>query len=380
MRSITEPKADVVPPTYVAEWSLFADWCEATRNWCAPAAPEVVVAFLTACPARPATLSRRVAAVDRVHLALGHAAPGRHPIVVAALRAAHGLPEVVAIVPRFGAELVSAALNRIPVRGWPYGAVGRRDAALVTMVCSLELTRPTVVTLTLGDIATDPLGIRVGESVYPVEQTTEPGQCLACAVSRWQRVLVLYVRGSTPSVRRPLAAMARGEARAEERHDCLSPLSHVPTDLRNTPLFFPIDQYGSMGRSRLSIRSLTDIVGSRLDIGRLALDNPEWEGPAVDLESGDWIADRLGERPEEVDEVDDKQEGIEAPDSVEPALSREAAIERKRQAKEQMAEVGRLLDELDRMSEEAEQAISAVVDEAAEQVAHVGYLRGPTST
>src|SRR6478672_4808360 len=68
---------------YAGDWALFTDWCHATGSWELPADPATVVAFLTDCPAAPATLRRRVAAIDHHHTANGHPQPGRSVAVLA---------------------------------------------------------------------------------------------------------------------------------------------------------------------------------------------------------------------------------------------------------------------------------------------------------
>ena len=52
---------------YAGDWALFTDWCHTTGGWVLPADPATLVAFLADCPAAPATLRRRVAAIDHRH-------------------------------------------------------------------------------------------------------------------------------------------------------------------------------------------------------------------------------------------------------------------------------------------------------------------------
>ena len=53
-------------------WALFADWCTATNTSCLPATPETVLAFLDELPTGPATVRRRLLAVDAAHRHAGY--------------------------------------------------------------------------------------------------------------------------------------------------------------------------------------------------------------------------------------------------------------------------------------------------------------------
>ncbi len=67
-------------------WALFADWCTAADHNALPASADTVLAFLTELPAGPATIGRRIEAIDNTHLQVGPALfsttssdrPGRH--------------------------------------------------------------------------------------------------------------------------------------------------------------------------------------------------------------------------------------------------------------------------------------------------------------
>src|SRR5664279_3171609 len=104
------------PSGYAAIWDLFTDWCEVTGAPALPADPATVVAFLTGCPAAPATLRRRVAAIDHHHTATGHDVPGRTVEVLAAV----GRSGVTSPAPQNRAA-VEAALRALPSHGWTQG-------------------------------------------------------------------------------------------------------------------------------------------------------------------------------------------------------------------------------------------------------------------
>ena len=95
MTLTTEAERELSPQTvraYAGDWALFTDWCTSTGNWELPADPNTVVQFVGDCPAAPATLRRRVAAIDHQLTAAGHRRPGES----AAFRAAIGRPVILA--------------------------------------------------------------------------------------------------------------------------------------------------------------------------------------------------------------------------------------------------------------------------------------------
>src|SRR6476659_7310911 len=77
---------------YAGDRALFTDWCHTTGSWELAADPATVIAFLADCPAAPATLRRRVAAIDHHHTANGYPPPGRSTPVLAVLGRPTGEP------------------------------------------------------------------------------------------------------------------------------------------------------------------------------------------------------------------------------------------------------------------------------------------------
>lgn len=265
--------------TQVADrhWALFADWCTATDTSRLPATPETVLAFLAELPAGPATVRRRVLVVDAVHRRAGHCLPSVSPAFDALLRP--GRPA------RFDPELVATALALIRVGGWPTGIVGRRDAALVALICTAGLTRRQTQALRTSPSATQGEPRRsgtAGESGLPALAATErPGLCPACALTRWQRVATTTVTAGWRTVRNHLADLGDITAENELTHDCTRPASEltddkdggwVPghtapreSDSRPVPLFCAIDRHGTPQTGYpLSTRSVTAIIAARL--------------------------------------------------------------------------------------------------------------------
>jgi hypothetical protein len=184
---------------------------------------------------------RRLRAIDAAHLALGLAAHSE------------GLNSQLS---RFEPVLVAATLGCLPIGGWPAGIVGRRDAALVALICTGGLTRRQVRSL------------RANSGQTPVlSPAVEPGACPACAVSRWLRVHALAAAAGWRMARGELADIGEIPARDEVVHDCARPIRWPDRPVR-WPMFSAIDRHGWVKEAKpLSIRLITTMVASRLDEG-----------------------------------------------------------------------------------------------------------------
>lgn len=287
-------------------WELFVDWCVATGRSSLPAAPATVTAFLAELPAGPTTVARRLRAIDTAHRKAGLVAPGD----------AYELDEALGRHPassRFDASVVARALEVITVGGWPAGIVGRRDAAVVALVCSAGLTRAQVQDLRtmaapelpLGSIPAqqvegsgrtaasagdggDPLGL-----LRRMAKTEAPGSCPACALSRWLHVAAHLEQHGWRSVRAELADYGEIPAAEERTHDCAQPFAWPTTRGGGSPLFVGIDRHGAPENGyALSSRSITAIVAGRLSGGADTRQADRW-GAKVDEGV---TAARVGER------------------------------------------------------------------------------------
>lgn len=149
------------------------------------------------------------------------------------------------------------ALGSAPVGGWPAGLVGRRDAALVALVCVAGLSGDQVRRSQTGDeglVAELPVG--------------GAGTCPRCAFTRWLRARRAVdiagwrwraVRAEREDVGAELAGMALD-------HDCAASL---PALVEDGPLFVAIDHRGQVEtRAALSRRAVSAIVSSCLAVAR----------------------------------------------------------------------------------------------------------------
>lgn len=192
-------------------WALFTDFCAATGQIPLPASPATLAAFRAEIIAGPATIARRVRAIDAAHTAAGFPAPAKTAKLVASPGC---LPP-----PRFDQDLVARALEVIPVGGWPVGIVGRRDAAIVALVCTGGLTRAEVHALRT-DATPTPL-------LAGIPKTEAPGPCPACALSRWLRVANDLERCGWLAVRAVLSDYGEVPAGDEASHDCARSLTTI---------------------------------------------------------------------------------------------------------------------------------------------------------
>ncbi len=326
--------------TVVADrhWALFADWCTATALRSLPAMPETILAFLAELPTGPATVRRRIGAVDAAHRSVGYPPPSASPAFDALLRPPRS--------PRFDPDLVATALAIIPVGGWPTGIVGRRDAALVAFICTAGLTRRQTQALRTPPSATQGEKQRgagtAGESGLPaVAATDHPGPCPACALTRWQRVAATTEAAGWRTVRNHLADLGETTAENETSHDCTRPAGELthdedrwvpgqvgprPSDSRPRPLFCAVDRHGTPQTGYpLSTRSITTIVATRLaaaanaDPRRQAMTVSDRPGAASTWSSDDHArvvaarhaaTDRLASFEADLDEADAYAEAI----------------------------------------------------------------------
>jgi len=229
--------------TYAAAWALFTDWCAATDTTALPADPQVVIDFLHGCPAAPATLRCRVAAIDHHHTAHGHERPGESVAVRAALGRPTGEPFHPTERDR---DAVEAALRGLPSHGWTAGMFGRRDRCLLVLSQLAGVPYRHLATLTAGDLDLEEgvATIRSAAGEWTVGAADDVEACGACAVVRWLKILDLAV---TQLSTRTIAEALKKAAAVDHRspHVCRNGLV-LDEATRGVPLLPPIDQWGAL--------------------------------------------------------------------------------------------------------------------------------------
>ena len=223
---------------YARDWSLFTDWCAAADLAPLPAAPATVAQFLTGCPAAPATLRRRVAAIDHRHTRDRWPAPGGDPVVRAALGRPPSMP-VPADLPA-----LHGALAMLPSHGWTVGLFGRRDRALLVLIAAGATTRQ-LAAATAADLSVQhgTASLDTGSGVITLQRhNSDAVTCGPCAVGRWLRLLRLIT--ASHSHRRWIDALQGcGEVLATSPHQCTGPVV-FDGDAGRVPLLPRIDRWG----------------------------------------------------------------------------------------------------------------------------------------
>ena len=270
---------------YAGDWALFTDWCATTGAWELPADPATVLAFLADCPAAPATLRRRVAAIDHHHTANGHPPPGRSTPVLAALGRPTGQPRQ---IPVETAAAVEAALRALPSHGWTRGMFGRRDCCLLVLSQIAGVPYRHLAQLTAGDlsIADDAVTIRAAAGEWTLCPADDGLLCGPCAVTRWLRILNLVV--TRPNNRDVAQALKKAKpVTSGSPHLCRS-TRLLDDETLGVPLLPPIDQWGYVPFpvQRLTPHSLSRRVRDLLvgDLGAhrdLPVDTDDGPDPAA---------------------------------------------------------------------------------------------------
>jgi hypothetical protein len=331
-----------VPAGYRADWALFTDWCAATGTPPSPVSVRTVEAFLAGCPAAPATAARRVAAL-LWHYRHSPAAgaedpPGRRDLL--------GLPPVAATRPLPDPAAVAAAVRALPASGWTGGFFGRRDAALLTLAAT-PLSWTALAALRTSDVTVDD-GVLCLPG-YELAAGGDPRTCPPCGWLRWQRALAQARR--EVSIRPLRVALDRAkQLTTASSHQCATAAGFTPGDLDGA-VFVPIDQHGYPDLYRaMSATSLARLAGRHLG-GR---------PPARRV-----VAPTV--RP---DEPAQPPSAAPPPPSVLPSTETLRAAHRKavgqrRDDLRQLEALDRLLDELERQADQANQQMAALVDPSA---------------
>src|SRR5664280_1493636 len=269
--------------TYTADWALFTDWCAATDTITAlPADPQAVIDFMQDCPAAPATLRCRVAAIDHHHAGAGYPRPGESVAVRAALGRPTGEPFQPTDRDR---DAVETALRGLPSHGWTAGMFGRRDRCLLVLSQLAGVPYKHLAALTAGDIHVVGVAtIRSAAGEWTIGANRDVVLCGSCAVTRWLKILNLAV--TKPSTKTMARALKRAKAIDHRSPHVCSSGPVLGESTRGVPLLPPIDQWGALPLplQRLSPHSLSrrtrDILAGDLGAHRDLPVDPD-PGPEV---------------------------------------------------------------------------------------------------
>jgi site-specific recombinase XerD len=182
---------------YRSDWQHFSTWCVVRGVEQMPAAPHTIALYIADLGGfnKPATITRRLAAIAKIHQAAGHESPCamRHAEVrevLAGIKRIHGTaqPGKAALL----IEHLRLLLNVIPADK----LIGKRDAALLLLGFAGAFRRSELVALTIGDIVFSDDGLKVtlrssktdqegrGRSVG-VPYGSNPQLCPVRSLRRW---------------------------------------------------------------------------------------------------------------------------------------------------------------------------------------------------
>jgi site-specific recombinase XerD len=232
-------KAVSTRKAYGTDFRIFGEWCEARGVPSLPAAPETVAAYLAAHAAssRASTLGRRVAAIRYAHKLAGLALPTDAEGVKATMRGirrTYGTARVRKAPAVAGKMLamVATASDKL---------AGLRDRALLLIGFGGALRRSELVALDAEDV-----------------QESETG-------------LLVTIRGSKTDQERAGATIAIAKG------DIACPLE--ASGIKSGPIFRPIDKAGAVRPSRLTDRSVANIV--KVYAGRAGFDASRFSGHSL---------------------------------------------------------------------------------------------------
>jgi site-specific recombinase XerD len=239
-------KAASTRKAYGTDFRLFREWCEARGVAALPAAPETVAAYLAAqAPiSKVSTLGRRIAAIRYAHKLAGLALPTDAEAVKATMRGirrTYGSARV-----RKAPAVAGKMLGMVATA--PDKLAGLRDRALLLIGFGGALRRSELVALDVADIAEIETG------------------------------LLVTIRGSKTDRERAgvTIAIARGAAAcpAKALRAWLG-----ASGIAAGPVFRPINKAGTVRTSRLTDRSVANIV--KAYAGRAGLDPAQFSGHSL---------------------------------------------------------------------------------------------------
>jgi len=281
---------------YRGDWARFRAWSAGTGVASLPADPVVVAEYLAQAASlvgqsgrfvyTPATLARRLAAVNAAHRAAGARAPGDDPAVAATMRGIRATRRQ----PRrrakpVGLEQLRTVLGAIDRAQWPAGVIGARDTAILLLGFAGALRRSELAALRLADVElTDgALTLRIrssktdqqgeGHTVgYP--RGTRRDTCAGCAVLDWAAILHSNTTSGRVGVLRLLhdarpAAGTRGTRPGRVGHSCTDPdqlrawremLDADP----DVPLLRPVTKAATIPARPVSDATVDDVLRRRL--------------------------------------------------------------------------------------------------------------------
>jgi site-specific recombinase XerD len=145
---------------YGIDLRIFSQWCESMELQTLPATPDTVARFLaqqTSSGIKPATLTRRLAAIRMAHEANGFANPTQHKGVKAVFK---GIKREKGTAQDKKAPLTAERMTAM-ITHCPNTLTGLRDKALLLLGFAGAFRRSELVALMVNDIERTPEGIKI---------------------------------------------------------------------------------------------------------------------------------------------------------------------------------------------------------------------------
>ncbi len=145
-------KAESTLRAYRSDWKHFASWCDGRGTSSLPASPETVALYLVALAAthRPATITRRLTSIAKVHAAAGEPNPAttQHIVVAETLQ---GIRRTLGTAQPGKTPLLTADVVKV-LAHVPAGNMGKRDRALLLIGYTGGLRRSELAASKLEDV------------------------------------------------------------------------------------------------------------------------------------------------------------------------------------------------------------------------------------
>ena len=235
---VLHSRAENTRRAYAADWRHFTAWCDCHQVEFLPALPATVAVYIAelADSHKPATITRRLAAISKAHSAAGYASPGslKHAAVAEVLA---GIRRVCGTAQTAKNPILTADLKRLLV-GTGDNLKGVRDCALLLLGFAGGFRRCELAALQVLDVAFTEDGAVV---TLRRTKTDQEGQGRKVGIPYGSHPTLCPVR----SLRRWIEAAA----------------------LSDGPLFRSVDKHGKLGASitpqtvRLVIVGLADTAG-----------------------------------------------------------------------------------------------------------------------
>ncbi|MFC4604472.1 integrase [Rhodococcus kronopolitis] len=268
----------------MSDWKIFTRWCERVDRAPLPATPDVVGWFLTEKSSEvrpdgrsayaPATMTRWVASINKIHSLAGHPKPGQSSAVREILR---GIARTRATPPVRREPLLTddvrtmiESMRVLSATGsWADRAAERRDAALLLIGLTGAMRRSELASLAVADVAphrADGLYVTIRRSktdqaaagrTVTLPYGTAPVTCPVCSYWRWREVLDAWDADGKAGVSRLLAEPESGPL----DHRCRGMLGRPEPTSRS--LFRPVHRTGALGANALSGQAIASMIQRR---------------------------------------------------------------------------------------------------------------------